>query len=146
MPLTEITSALGALRGTVEFLKTVHDAEKQVDLNVVTLELQEKLINLHSEIFAIQEKYEALAATIVQLETELKREQERNEENSKYELESVGPGQFAYKFVGQDRPEHFICSHCFEDGKKSILEVQKSDRGTLYLCRRNDRHLIDVHH
>lgn len=62
-----------------------------------------------------------------------------NEEKQRYQLTSPWPGGVVYALKGACKgtePPHWICQHCYENGRKSILQNnQKHDRRIFYTLK-----------
>jgi len=140
MPIAEITAALSATGSALKLLKGINDTAKKVEINQVVLGVQGELIELNSKILAIQSEYEQLANIKAQVEAELRKEKERNEDRSQYKLVGMRGGKFAYHFEGDGGPDHYLCAVCFDHEKKSILQVTNHSSETFYDCTVNDRH------
>lgn len=121
-------------------------------------EVQGKVIELQTTIMAAQSSAisaQAEQATVIHEVTELKDEIARmktwGETKQQYRLINPWPGAFFYSFKKPERepaePAHWICAKCYEDGRKSILQLLHQDHGrrrefTCFVCKS----VIEKHH
>ena len=45
-----------------------------------------------------------------------------------YALEEIGKNTFAYRYVGTCEPVHYICTGCYAEGEKSVLQGRTSEQ------------------
>jgi hypothetical protein len=82
--------------------------------------------------FAAQEERSALLERVRELEKQVADLRVWEAEKQRYQLEQVWSGATAYvlkKEAQGSEPIHWLCTNCYHDGKKSIL--QKSDRADM---------------
>jgi hypothetical protein len=83
----------------------------------------------------VQKEQSALVKTIDDLEKEIVRFKDWNTQKQRYELQDLGSGALAYvmkQAVQGSEPLHCICTNCYENGKRSIM--QNTYKGpTVYL-------------
>ena len=134
-----MTDAL-AIGGLVQSFKTLTDIGKALlGLRDAAL-IREKVIELNREILSAQAS--ALATqtdqfTLLEQKRTLEKEvadlKAWDAEKQKYELVNVRPqnapggNAFAYalkKEASSTEPPHFICEHCYQDGRKSTLQEE----------------------
>jgi hypothetical protein len=72
------------------------------------------------------------------LEEEVRRVKAWEETKQRYELNQPTAGTFVYALKVQGRsaePAHWICTNCYENGRRSILQLQSHGYGTdQYSC------------
>ena len=129
MDIPLLLSSLNASKNLVGSLVDERDRQKvaaiQIDLTNKLIEAQSQI----SEILAAVIEKDGLIKTLSESNRHLQAQQD---EKARYRLAKLGTlGQF---FVYQlrpaaelsertDEPEHVICQPCFEDGKKSVLNI-----------------------
>lgn len=136
---------LTLIQGAVSSLKLASDiAQGFLKLKSIS-EVQGKVIDLQSAILAAQSN--ALAAnsdqmTMVEeirsLQEELAKIRAWEAEKQRYELKMLEAGIYAYTLkrgAAEGEPSHWLCSRCFNEGKKSLLQSQGDFYGaTEYVC------------
>lgn len=131
MVLNEISMALKGFKAAVEITKTILNMSKDVSLSNKIIELQNVILSLHSE-------YGKLIEVKDQLEKELMEYENWDKTKSQYDLKEVAPGVLVYASQKGDQPaepQHWLCTNCFNDKKKSILQFSKDVRsGRYYSC------------
>ena len=126
--ITEITAGLGSLKAAKDIVQGLNAAATEVTVNDVKIQLQGFILEAQQGLFAAQQNEAALAARINELEQETMRLKDWSAEREKYELKPIDTGSFAYMpKTGMDdsQPPHWLCTECFENGHKSILQFQK---------------------
>lgn len=124
-----------ALKGaeTIKNIVSVADAKKQA------AELYQ--IILAGQASALEEslKQRALLETVRDLEEKLRKADAWNAERLRYVLAKPWAGAVVYalkKSAAAGEPAHYLCTHCYADGKKSVLNLTKNKDGwQLFACR-----------
>lgn len=130
--LAEISAGLSSLNAATTFLKGLNAAKTEAEINDAKLGLQRSLLSAHQSLFAAQQAEAATATRIGELEAEIMRLKNWEGEKQHYELKSLGLGSFAYMTKADMRgtePPHWLCTRCFQDGKKSIVQYQGIPKG-----------------
>ncbi len=125
MALAEFTMVLTSLKTVIEIATSIRNMSENIELKEKTIEFQNSIIGLQSDIFSIQSEYGKLLDIKDELEKKLIEYENWNKTKSQYELKEVGHGVFVYASKRDDKssePEHWLCTHCFDDRKKSILQ------------------------
>jgi hypothetical protein len=136
---------MGLIQSTVSGLKTAGDiAQSMLELKTLS-EVQGKVIDLQRAILSAQSS--ALSANadqfaMVEKISTLKKEiadiKAWESEKERYKLVSPWEGAIAYavkKSMCNSEPPHWICTKCYEDGRKSILNPDKNPKGfSLFAC------------
>ena len=134
MDLIEIQALMGSLKAATEItgsilkLKSTTDIkDKVIELQTALLEVQTKAISATTSQFELQEK-------VKQLEELLRLATEWGDQENRYSLAcpwSSAAQVYALKrsFAEGEKP-HFLCSHCFHDRRKVILNPQIEAAGS----------------
>lgn len=96
------------------------------------IELRSKILDAQSSVFQANEERAILIEQVHELEKKLGALNAWNTEKEKYELKEIVEGCFAYALkVDQtsSTPYHELCTSCFQNGKKSILQLVRRDIG-----------------
>jgi hypothetical protein len=115
----EVIAGLSAIKTALDMVKGLKDIDDATRRNAAIIELQEKILSAQEAQFALTEKVRDLEKEAVDLKTW------HQEEKKKYDLKSVARGSYAYvRKEGMEPPEppHWLCTNCYENGKKSILQ------------------------
>ena len=137
---------MAIIQSTVTGLKTAFDIVQGMSKLKTMSEVQGKVIELQQVILAAQsdamtanaQQY-AAADELRKLKEELSRTKHWETEKTRYALfETDRHGlvvalRKSQAVVGE--PAHFLCAHCFDNGKKAILNNMRSpDHFTVWLC------------
>ena len=123
---TAITQALGALKAVKDIGEATIGLANAAAFRERQIEFQGKIIEAQDGIFAMQQERTALIEKISELEKEITNLKAWDTEKNRYKLVEVGPGAFARVIKPEaqgSEPEHLICTSCYENWKKSILQA-----------------------
>lgn len=133
------------IQSTITGLKTASDIAKSLlelksisDVQSKVIDLQSAILSAQSSALAANSDQAVMAEQIRTLKEEMVRVKAWETEKQHYTLVAPWTGGLAYALkesMKKSEPPHYICTRCYEDGRKSILN-QKKDLGgwTLYLC------------
>ena len=130
--VTALISAVPAIAKAVTALAGSSDAAARREQ---LTDLQQALIQLSTNAFAVQVQNASLLTRVSELEGELTRSKDWAAEKAQYALLEVSAGIFARVQQSSVQPlqqAHKLCSTCFERGVKSFLQIQTGE-----LRRRN---------
>ena len=102
--------------------------------------MQRVILAAQSDALAAQSDQFSMLERVRDLETEIARFKAWDSEKEKYELKDIWYGAFAYtrKEDAEPRePPHWLCTKCYNDGKKSILlhtDIISSPSNKLWMC------------
>ncbi|WP_287459187.1 hypothetical protein [Sphingomonas sp.] len=125
--ITEIAAGFASLKSAVDIVTAINGALKASEVIEIKTTLNRLILDAQQTLFLAQQENAASADRIRELEQEIIRMTDWTAERQNYELREVAPGAFAYvkKAAMQDaEPGHWLCTNCFEDRKKSILQLQ----------------------
>ena len=140
-----MTDAL-AIAGMLQSFRAITDLGKALLGMRDAALIREKVIELNGEILsaqasalATQADQLALLKRVGELEKEVTDLKAWDAEKQKYELSQIVPGVFAYslkKEAGIAGALHQICTHCYEDRRKSVLqrEIRTPGRCVVLVC------------
>jgi hypothetical protein len=136
----EFSAAQKLIREIAATVKRLGETRDEFKLNEISIRLQRLIIDLQNEITLVQSGYQ----TVLRAQDDLKKklsERERWEEiSSRYRLERVGTVLFSFVYVPDDaqpsmEPTHWLCAHCFEQKKKSILQYAGMNKYQCPSCK-----------
>ena len=142
MALLEITAVLSILEKATKVAHAILNVGEKSGLKKEAIELQTIITSLHSQILTMYAHYSELLQVKNDLEKKLMDYENWDETKSQYKLEEVAPGVFVFSLKEDNRvsePNHWLCTNCFDDRKKSILQRH----GTVkYLCPKCKNEII----
>lgn len=105
------------------------------------LALLDKVIDIQSEVVEAQNREYKLTVRCNELEGDLQRVNDWEEEKARYTLKSLSGGASVYalkpEFEAQEAP-HWLCAGCFASGKKSHVQPQGGGVRPQWKCSRCD--------
>ncbi len=122
---------IAALDGGLALVGKVMDIVKDGrDLRVEKTEAVGHLLDLREGLLAAKMEYFEMLQRYDELEKKLRRLQQFEVESQKYELQALASNTLAYGLKPDAKgiePDHYLCTRCFEDAKKSILQFARSE-------------------
>lgn len=122
--LPEITAAFTGLKMSADAVKTAAKLHNQVEIDLRSSELMDKIWNLNSIMLSLIDRCSMLENEKTELKKKIMNYENWENEASRYELKEIDSGVFVYSLKHQQNPSephHFLCEKCFNDKKKSIL-------------------------
>ena len=147
-PIVQGLTTIGNMVST--FRRLAGDAQKEGASNKFASELNTAIINMQNAVMeandtalTAQAREAQLTQRISELEQEIMHRKDWDEEKKRYELVNLGMfGGMAYQVrkdtVREGEIQHYICTNCYEDHFKSILQ-QTGFRQKPYTCPRCSR-------
>jgi DNA-directed RNA polymerase subunit RPC12/RpoP len=129
MPISEIAgvlSSFNALKNIIQAAIDLHDAQA---FKAKVGEIYGVLLDAQSKMFSVNEERTTLIDRVRTLEEQITDFENWETERQRYELQSITSGSFAYVMkaaVQGNEPPHKICAKCYQDRKKSILQLDPS--------------------
>lgn len=139
MDLQAIVTAASGLKTAADIAKAAMDVKSAVDVQGKVFELQRVILAAQQDTFSAQQTQSALLQEKRQLEERIRELEAWDRDKQRYQLSEVGSGTFAYTLKSEAKgsePEHMLCAHCFQRGRKSILQRAKEDhaRRPVFKC------------
>ena len=126
-----INSILDSIKGTIDVIPNL----KSIGLGSTTsddsLKLDNNILEAQNVLSKIQLSYNELIQAKTSLEEELVHQKQWNKEKENYILQNVGSTGFVYTLKPNKEfaiPNHWLCTNCYENGKKSILQISLAGR------------------
>ena len=129
MDIATIGAAATSLKAAGDIASTLIGLKKSTDVQAKAIELNQKLIEAQHQIFAVNAEYANLMEKVRSLEAELERQNDWNKIKENYKLTNPwdGPAQvYGVKESCVGEVPHWICTKCFEDKRRSILQPQEN--------------------
>lgn len=122
--ISAAVSSFGALKDAIQSWIKLRDTSLTQEKKI---EFQSMLIDAQTNIIAINDERSALIKRVAELEKEIMDLKTWDAEKDRYELKQPRIGSFVYalkqEFVDGGEPAHWICPHCYQQFKKSILQT-----------------------
>ena len=123
---------MALITGTISGLKTAGDIANSIlklqsisDIRAKVIELQSAILSAQSSALEANANQSALVEKIRTLEEEIAQIKAWGREKQRYKLISPWNGAFVYSLkesMSKSEPPHWICTSCYENGEKSILQ------------------------
>jgi hypothetical protein len=138
MDLSTINAAITASRTAFEIAKTLHSLQSLSDVQAAVIPLQEAILSAQSATFSAQSELANAAEELRQAKEELARMKAWETQKQRYRLVSPWNGAIVYALresAKDSDPPHWICTSCYENGRRSILNGAKGSSAVYkYVC------------
>ena len=136
---------MSLIQGTITGLKTASDIAKGfLELKSITdvqgkvIELQSAILSAQSSALAANSDQAAMVEQIRTLKEEIASVKAWETQKQRYKLAPPWDGSVIYALkesMANSEPPHWICTSCYENGKKSILnQIQGKDGWYMVTC------------
>jgi len=136
--LTLLPSAMAGLKGAIDITSALVKTNNIVDVNAKAIELQQIIIKLQQDIFSAQDSQRLANEEIQSLKKEISELKNVGRDLTRYKLCSPHFGCTVYGISKDDEsnePAHYLCSNCFQSGKKSILNPKINEKNFVdFVC------------
>lgn len=129
----EIQGGLAAVKSTLELLKAGKEVIDRATVASGLADVHEKLLIAQSAAFEAMEKQVALLDQLRDLEKRLAAKEEWAILKQRYAMAVPWQGGIVYALKrarSDGQPPHWICTACFEDSRRSILNDEESRSAT----------------
>jgi len=138
MDMTLIQSTISGLKIASDIAKSFLELKSISEIQGKVVELQSTILSAQSSALSANAAQATMIEAIRTLKEEIARIKAWKREKQRYQLTSPWQGSVVYalkKSMCESEPPHYICTNCYEDGRKSILTSQKKDGGFIvFLC------------
>lgn len=140
--IPSITAAIVGLRNAADIAKAMRDLHTQAEIQTKVIDLQSAILSAQSDALAAQSDQSTMLQRIRDLQEEVARVKAWEDTKQRYQLITPWEGCHVYALKETSKgadPPHWICPHCYEDGKKSILhntEKTLNRRHWIIKCQR----------
>ncbi len=150
MDITAIFTALTGIKTATEIVKSIAETKSISEVQSKAIELQSVILSAQGSALNAQSEQYALVQKINELENKIALFNSWEKEKSRYELIDYGQGTFAYSVkesVRGSEPPHKICTTCYQNGKKSLLQFRNKIEGReFYFCYQcNSEHRLGTY-
>lgn len=130
--ISKITDSIsgvgGAIKSAVGAAREIQNLTVDYAVKEKTHNLLDKLMDVQMQQMSLQELLIAAKERIVELENEKEKQEKWESEAAKYELIQPTAGSLIYRLKKTEsinQPTIYLCTSCYEKGKKSILQFSK---------------------
>lgn len=138
MDMMSISAAASSLKAAADIAKTLGELKSLGDVQARVIELQSKILAAQSSALAAQSEQATLIQQLAEVEREVVRVKAWDQQKQRYKLVSPWPGGAFYALCAEhkeEEPAHWLCTSCYEGGRKSILNQFEGPRGfTKIVC------------
>lgn len=136
--IAETSAVLSTLKIAFDMAKGIQALDLEVEVNGAVINLQRQILQAQSEAFSEREVMMGMAARIRELEQEVSKADDWENQKKRYKLTVSPIGAFTYDLKAEFQIEesfHRLCATCFDAGRKSLLHVKAKDRvGEIVRC------------
>jgi ribosomal protein L29 len=136
---------MNLIQGTITSLKFAGDVAKSLlelktlgDVQGKVIELQSAILSAQSSALSANAEQSAMVEEIRELKKEIAKVKAWETEKQRYKLTNPWSGGVAYALketMANGEPPHLICTKCYEEGRKSILNPLKdANNFELFAC------------
>lgn len=130
--ISEISASLGGIKTAIDLLGGMRSLKTESDINQAVIQIQRTLLDAQASALRDHEKNLGMINKIAELELSLSKLQENRIEKERYKLTEFPTGKLAYVLKEDDDrgdPSHRLCVKCWDEGKRSVLQVQQKHSG-----------------
>jgi hypothetical protein len=138
MDMGSIAAAASSLKAAADIAKALSELKTFSEVQGKVIDLQREILAAQSSALLAQSEQFTMLKRIDDLEKEIAHVKAWEAQKQRYQLHEPRPSGFVYalkKSMSGGEPAHWICTHCYEDGRKSILYFEyHRERGPGYYC------------
>lgn len=140
--MSAIASMLTAIKTAKDIVETMIGLRDSQAFQTKLTELQARMIDAQAIASKFYDERSAFTKRISDLEDEVNNLRAWDAEKEEYELKEISPGSFAYihkEHMRSGTASVYLCANCYENRKKSILQVEQrgvtGDRLVCHACK-----------
>ena len=130
--IAETGAAIGSIKAAMDIVKGATGLKSETEINLAVINIQRALLDAQSAAFDDRERHTAQQRRVTELELELAKVHQWEEEKARYQLTECATGTLVYvlkeDFANGD-PVHRLCVKCFDEDRKSVLQVENRHSG-----------------
>ena len=133
--MTLFNQAFTSLQSASQLAKTLIGFRDTTMIDSKVIELRDHLIEAQGSTMQAQTQQSALIQEVRDLKQQIMDMEKWNEEKQRYQLVEPWPGCYVYALKESGKgadPAHWICEHCYQDGRKSILQNNQKRDGRIH--------------
>ena len=136
--ISEIASLIASSKAAYDIAKGLTSVHIDDKIRERTADLLGILLAVQSDALIVNAKHQELLKLKYDLEKKILEFENWSETERQYELKEVAPGIFVYaykKTVESAEPMHWLCTNCWKDRIKSIIQKPLGDSYTCPKCK-----------
>lgn len=136
MDIGSIVTAASSIKAVADIAKTLSELKSISEVKTVAIELQSKILAAQSDALAAQSEQASMVQKISELIKEIAAIKAWEVDKHRYKLHSPWEGSVVYGLVesmSNSEPPHWICTKCYEDERKSILNPRRKENSSIYI-------------
>ena len=138
MDIGSIAAAATSIRTIADIIKTLSKMKSIPEVQTAIIELRNEIISAQSNALVAQSEQATMIQKISDFEKEITNIKAWEKEKQRYQLVSPWNGCVVYALKEQCKktePPHWICTKCYEDGRKSILNQHRKHSAFIeFIC------------
>lgn len=142
MDIGTITATISGLKTTGDIINSILKAKTSDAINAAVRDANSHLLAIQGDMLSSQSEQLAMVEEIRNLKEKIANLEAWYTEKNRYQLEDLwGTGVVAYALkesMSKGEPPHYLCTNCYEEGKKRILNMQTN--------RKNGRKMLVCPH
>ncbi len=136
--LMSIQGAIFSLKTATDIAKGFLQLQSMAEVQGKVIDLQSAILAAQSSALAAQSEQSSMIQQVRELEEEITRVKAWEREKQRYKLVAILRGATAYALKESCKgtePPHWICTKCYDDGRRTILQPQYDKTGLgLLVC------------
>lgn len=132
--IPSITATIVGLKHAADIAKAMKELHLQTDIQTKVIDLQSAILSAQSDALTTQAEQSTMIQKIRDLQEEVARVKAWDKTKQRYQLITPWDGCHVYALKDASKgtdPPHWICPHCYEDDRRSMLNnSKKHDRVT----------------
>lgn len=139
MAIAEISALVAGIKTTVDIITNLQSSHDSATILQAQTDVLEHLFTIKAEALTLQEKHLAIIHEKDELIKKIAQFEQWAKTESEYELQDIGDGTFVYTSKNSQEsgvPTHWLCTQCWDDRKKSILQRQRPRCASKLVCPR----------
>ncbi len=137
--IPSITAAITGLKTAAEIARAMKGLQSLEDVQAKVIDLQGAILDAQTSALTAQADQFAMMQRMRDLEEEVARVKAWDETKQRYQLITPWAGCHLYALKESSKgtdPPHWICPHCYEDGRKSIVHnAEKHDTRSRHIIK-----------
>jgi hypothetical protein len=130
--ISETISAVSGIKTALDIAKGVASLKNTTEINQAVIDIQRALLEAQAGAFEDRQTIAKLTDQISELQKQLKTNADWEAEKARYVLTKSPKGAYTYNLRADLESEiapHKLCSNCFDQGQKSVLQTIASGNG-----------------
>lgn len=138
MDVGSLASLASSIKAAADITRIIIDGKLDNEVKIKTLELQQLLFKMSSEMLALQSEHSSILSEHTKLKDKIMKLESWSQEKANYRLHEMAPGSLVYTAKDSNdnqEPAHYLCANCYNNNIKSILQFSGyEDNFHKYTC------------